>query len=46
MALECGPSESHHLLGVGCEESEWGRRTTKGVLSGDIDVGASLQPMF
>ncbi len=31
-ALEGGPSERQHLLGVGREDSEWGRRTTKGVL--------------
>ncbi len=31
-ALESGPSERQHLLGVGREDSEWGRRTTKGVL--------------
>ncbi len=26
-ALESGPSERQHLLGVGREDSEWGRRT-------------------
>ncbi len=43
--LESGPSERQHLLGVGREDSEWGRRTTKGVLPEDIEVGASLQPV-
>ncbi len=45
-ALAGGPRERQHLLGVGGEDSEWGRRTTKGVLPGDIEVWASLQPMF
>ncbi len=45
-ALEGGSRERQHLLGVGGEDSEWGRRTTKGVLPGDIDVWASLQPVF
>ncbi len=45
-ALEGGPSERQYLLGVGCEDSEWGRRTTKGVLGEDIEIWASLQPMF
>ncbi len=45
-ALESGPSERQHLLGVGREDSEWGRRTAKGVLPEDIEVGASLQPVF
>ncbi len=45
-ALESGPSERQHLLGVGREESEWGRRTAKGVLPEDIGVAASLQPVF
>ncbi len=45
-ALEGGPSERQHLLGVGCEDSEWGRRTTKDVLPEDIEVWASLQPVF
>ncbi len=45
-ALECGPSERQHLLGVGREDSEWVRRTTKGMLPEDIEVGASLQPVF
>ncbi len=45
-ALESGPSERQHLLGVGREGSEWGQRTTKGVLLEDIEVGASLQPVF
>ncbi len=30
-ALESGPSERHHHLGVGYVDYEWGRRTTKGV---------------
>ncbi len=31
-ALEGGPSERQYLLGVDREDSEWGRRTTRGVL--------------
>ncbi len=45
-ALESGPSERQHLLGVGREDSEWGRRTTNGVLPEAIGVGASLQPVL
>ncbi len=45
-ALESGPSERQYLLGVGREDSEWGRRTTKGVLPEAIEVGASLQPVL
>ncbi len=45
-ALESGPSERQHLLGVGREDSEWWRRTTKGVLPEDIEVGESLQLVF
>ncbi len=45
-ALEIGPSDRQHRLGVGLEDSEWGRRTTKGVLPEDIEVGASVQPVF
>ncbi len=45
-ALESGPSERQHFLGVGREDSEWGQRTTKGVLPEAIEVGASLQPVF
>ncbi len=45
-ALEGGPSERQHLLGVGREDSEWGRRTTKGVLPEAIEVWESLQPVF
>ncbi len=45
-AQEGGPSERQHLLGVGREDSEWGRTTTKGVLPEDIEVWASLQPVF
>ncbi len=45
-ALESGPSERQHPLGVGREGSEWGRRTTKGVLPEAIEVGASLQPVL
>ncbi len=45
-ALESGPSERQHLLGVGREDSECGRRTTKGVLPEAIEVGASLQPVL
>ncbi len=44
MALEGGPSEHQHLLGIGREDSEWGRRTTKGVLPEDIEIWAFLQP--
>ncbi len=44
MAQEGGPSDRQHLLGVGREDSEWGRRATKGVLPEAIEVGASLQP--
>ncbi len=46
VVLEGGPSKRQHLQEVGREDSEWGRRTTEGVLSEDIDVRASLQPMF
>ncbi len=45
-ALESGPSERQHLLGVSREDSEWGRSTTKCVLPEDIEVGSSLQPVF
>ncbi len=45
-ALESGPSERQHLLGVGREDSEWGRRTIKGVFPEAIEIGASLQPVF
>ncbi len=45
-ALEGDPSERQHLLGVGREDSEWGRMTTKGVLLEDIEVWASVQPVF
>ncbi len=31
---------------MGRENSDWGRRTTKGVLPEDIEVWASLQPVF
>ncbi len=41
-ALEGGPRERQHLLGVGREDSEWRRRTTKDVLPEDIEVWASL----
>ncbi len=34
-ALEGGPRDRQHLLGVGREDSEWGRRPTKGVLPED-----------
>ncbi len=44
--LEGGPSERQHLLGIGLEDSEWGRRTNKGVLPEDIEVWASLQPVL
>ncbi len=45
-ALGGGASERQHLLGVGREDSEWGRRTTQGVLPEDIEVWASLQPVL
>ncbi len=45
-ALEGGPSERQHLLGVGHEDSEWGRRITKGVLPEGIEIWASMQPVF
>ncbi len=45
-ALEGGLSERQHLPGVGREDSEWRRRTTKGLLSEDIDIWASLQLVF
>ncbi len=45
-ALESGSCEREHLLGVGRGDSEWGRRTTKGVLPKGIEVRASLQPVF
>ncbi len=45
-ALEGGPNERQHLLGVGLEDFEWGQRTAKGVLLEDIEIWASLQPMF
>ncbi len=38
--------ERQHLLGVGREDSEWGRRTTEGVLPEAIEVGVSLQPVL
>ncbi len=44
--LESGPSERQHLLLVGREDSEWGRRTSKGVLPEASEVEASLQPVF
>ncbi len=40
------PNKRQHLLGVGYEDSEWGRRTTKGVLPEEIEVWAFLQPML
>ncbi len=45
-AQEGGPSERQNLLVVGFEDSEWGRRTIKCVLPEDIEVWASLQPVF
>ncbi len=44
--LEGGPSELTHLLGVGREDSEWGRRTTKSALPEDIEIWESLQSVF
>ncbi len=45
-ALEGGPSEHQHLPTVCREDSEWGRKTTKGVLPADIEIRVSLQPVF
>ncbi len=45
-ALEGGKSEHQHVLRVGHEDSELGQMTTKGVLPEDIEVWASLQPVF
>ncbi len=45
-ALEGGLTERQHLLEVSHEDSEWGRMTTKGALPEDIEVLASLQPVF
>ncbi len=45
-ALEDGPSERQHLLEIGSDDSDWGRRATKGVLPEDIEVWASLQLVF
>ncbi len=44
-ALEGGPSDRQHLLGVGREDPEWERRATKGALLEDIEIRASLQPV-
>ncbi len=41
-ALEGGPSERQHLIGVGCEDFEWGRRTTKGVFRASLKRCVSL----
>ncbi len=41
-----GPSERQHLLVLGREDSECGRRTTKNVLPEDIEIRSSLQPIF
>ncbi len=43
---EGGLSEPQHHFGVGREDSEWGRGTTKGVLPEVIEVWASLLPVF
>ncbi len=32
------PSENQHCLGVIRENSEWGRKTTKGVLPEDVEI--------
>ncbi len=45
-ALEGDISDRQHLLGVEREDSEWEHRTTKGALPVDIEIRASLQPMF
>ncbi len=45
-ALEGGPIERQHLLGVVRKDSEWGRRATKGALPEDIEVRVFLQPIF
>ncbi len=31
---------------VGCDESEWGRRTAEGMLLEGVEVRAPLQPVF
>ncbi len=41
-ALEAGPSDCQHLLGIGHEDSEWGRRTFQGVLPEDISAANIL----
>ncbi len=46
MALEGGPSERKHLVGVGREDYKWGQRTTKSVMQENIEIRAYLQPMF
>ncbi len=39
-------NERQHLLGVGREDSEWGRVATKGALPESIDLRSSLQPVI
>ncbi len=45
-ALESGPCERQHLLGVHREDSEWERRSTKGAFSEDIGIWTPLRPVF
>ncbi len=40
-ALEGGSSGHQHLLGAGRADSEWGRKTIKGALPENIDLGIS-----
>ncbi len=37
-AQEGGPSERQHLLGVGRDNSNWGRGAAKGVLPENIEI--------
>ncbi len=40
-ALEGGSSQRQHLLGVGREDCEWGRRNNKGASPEDIEMMSS-----
>ncbi len=44
MAVEGGLSELQHLLGVGREDTECGRSTTKGVLLMSAEIGMVSDP--
>ncbi len=44
--LEGGPSQRQFLLVVSREKPEWRRDTTKGTLIKDIQIPATVQPMF